>query len=221
MKGMKKSNIKLNLGCGPNGLDGWLNYDWGILALLSKFRLLRRLFFLVKILPKEYDLPWPAIKLVDIRKKFPQADKSVQYVYCSHVLEHFEQWQTFNILKECRRVLTKNGWIRIVVPDIEKLIEIYQKDQKKRSFRPAQRLCRLWWGYDKDSLPTGFWGRTVRTFIRDHKWHYDKKEMEYLLKLAGFSRIKVQRFKKGEVLDLDKLDLLEQKNHSLYIEAST
>ena len=212
--------MKLNLGCGPSGLNTWINYDWGILALLSKFPFLRKFLIFFKVYPKDYDLPWPKIKLVDIRKKLPLEEKSVKYIYCSHVIEHFEFWQALLILKECRRVIENDGLIRIIVPDIEKLIGIYRRNLEKEFPRPAQQFCRYWWGYDKDKIPENFWEKINRIFIRDHKWHYDQKEMVFILKQAGFSKIKILSFQEGKTPDIDKLDLPEQQNHSLYIEAS-
>jgi len=68
---MESSEIMLNIGCGPNGLNHWLNYDWGVLPLLSKFPGARRCLIQLGALPKGYDLPWARLKLVDIRKKIP------------------------------------------------------------------------------------------------------------------------------------------------------
>ena len=40
---MKKSVLKLNLGCGPVIIDGWINVDYAIGARLNKFLLFRKL----------------------------------------------------------------------------------------------------------------------------------------------------------------------------------
>lgn len=213
MRKTENESLKLNLGCGPSGLNTWINYDWGILPVLSKFSFLREILVNFKILPKNYELKWPTIKLFDIRKKLPFKDQSVDFIYCSHVLEHFEVWEAQKILKECKRVLKKGGWLRLVVPDIKKMINIYQD-------LGAEKFCCLWWGYPKNIKPKNFLEKLSRNFIRDHKWHYDQKEMVFILKQAGFSKIKILSFQEGKTPDIDKLDLPEQQNHSLYIEAS-
>ena len=209
--------LKLNVGSGPNGLDGWLNYDWGILALLSKFQIFRKGLISLGILPKTYDVSWPPIKLVDIRKKFPLQNNIVQYIYCSQVLEHFEKWEALEILKECKRVLKNGGCIRIIVPDIEKIYKLYQESQSDS--RPGREFCRIWWGYEKDIRPKNVIQRLARKFIRDHAWNYDKYELELLFQEAGFKKVRLANFQEGEMPDIEKLDVEDHKSHSLYMEA--
>jgi len=72
---------------------------------------------------------WPQFHLVDIRKKFPLEDNSINFIYCSHVLEHFKRWQLIEILKEGRRALKVDGWIRIVIPGLDEMISKYIKKQ--------------------------------------------------------------------------------------------
>jgi len=152
---------KINLGCGPSGINGWINYDWGLLPFLNKFNLLK---FAVKLglIDKSYLTKWPKFELVDIRKRLPVDDSIINYIYCSHVLEHFERWEAKNILMESKRkrVLKKGGVIRIVLPDIDKLIQKY-KDVG------ADEFCRIWWGFDKDKEPKSFLTKLSRYFIRD------------------------------------------------------
>ena len=219
---MESSEIMLNIGCGPNGLNHWLNYDWGVLPLLSKFPGVRRCLIQLGALPKGYDLPWARLKLVDIRKQFPLADGAVKFIYCSHVIEHFERWEALHILRECRRCLRNDGVLRLVVPDIPKLIACYQQAvaAAQPGARPARDLCRLWWGFDKDIAPGSFLGRLSRRFIRDHQWNYDRQELELLVKEAGFRAMTVCEFAKGAVPDLDKLDLEGHKAHSIYVEVT-
>lgn len=219
---MKSPDILLNIGCGPNGLSHWLNYDWGVLPLLSKFPGARRLLIRLGVLPQGYDLAWAPLKLVDIRKPFPLADGTVKFIYCSHVIEHFERWEALHILRECRRCLKEGGVLRLVVPDIPKLIASYQQAAAaaRSGAKPARDLCRLWWGFDKDIEPGSFIGRFSRRFIRDHQWNYDRQELEWLVQEAGFRSLTVCEFRKGTVPDLDPLDYEGHKPHSLYAEVT-
>lgn len=212
---MNKKIIKLNIGCGPSGIAGWLNYDWGMLPLLSKTPLIRKTMAIFGLLPNQYVLKWPNLKLVDIRRRFPLEDESVKFIYCSHVLEHFERWEAAKILTECWRVLERDGVIRVVVPDIEKMFDLYHQTKT----RPGQMFCRLWWGYDKDKIPANFLQVFSRRFIRDHQWHYDKQELNLMLRKAGFIKINWVGFGKGSLPDIEKLDLESHENHSLYAEA--
>ena len=59
-----------------------------------------------------------------------------------------------------------------------------------------------------------------KRFIRSHQWHYDRDELELILKVSGFKKIKFVDFREGNFPDLDPLDLKSHKNHSLYVEAT-
>lgn len=205
----KNKDLKLNLGCGPTGIKGWLNYDWGVLPFLSKMQSFRKILVKLEILPNTYDITWPAIKLVDIRKKLPLPNDSVKYIYCSHVLEHFERWEALKILQECKRILALKGFIRVIIPDIKKMISF-----------PETKLNHLWWGYEKEIEPKNFIERFRGKFIRAHKWHYSEETIKSLMNEAGFTKIILCDFRKGKVPDIEKLDLQDHKEHSLYLEAT-
>jgi SAM-dependent methyltransferase len=220
---MNDTDIKLNLGCGPNSASGWLNFDWGVLPLLSKLPWLRKTAIALRVLPARYEAPWPAIRLVDIRKRFPLPDGSVKFIYCSHVLEHFERWEAVRILNECRRCLKPGGIMRIVVPDIARMFANYQEalqppPDAAGEKRPARDLCRTWWGFSTDEEPGGFFGRLSRKFMRNHRWHYDRRELEWLVKDAGFDQMTLCDFREGAVPDLQMLDYADHKPHSIYVE---
>lgn len=80
---------KLNLGCGPDFRDDWENIDlW------------------------DYD---PRVVVVDLEKAtLPYKDSSIDEVRATHVLEHV--WNYAELLNECHRVLKKDGFIYIEVP---------------------------------------------------------------------------------------------------------
>ena len=208
--------IKLNLGSGPAGLDGWLNYDWGALPLLSKMPWLRRVLVRLGVLPAAYDVTWPVIRLVDIRKRLPLADATVNFIYCSQVLEHMERWEALRVLRESYRILISGGCLRVSVPDLALICHAYHAGKGER---PSQEACRLLWGHPKDVAPTGAVARFCRRFIRPHEWCYDHPEMEQLLREAGFTDIHRCSFRKGETPDLDRAELDIHAPHSLYVEA--
>lgn len=219
---MSNTLKKLNLGCGPNGLDDWINYDWGVLPLFSKLQGIRQFGIRLGLLDKKYDIRWPKIKLVDIRKRLPLQDETIDCIYCSHVLEHLERWEALFALKESFRVLVRGGRIRIAVPDLEYICRHYLDSRSVPVVqgRPAQDACRLLWGHPKDIEPGSWFSKWSRRFIRGHEWAYDESEMTKLLAEAGFSEIERCTFRKGNVPDLDRLDLTDHAAHSLYMEAS-
>jgi predicted SAM-dependent methyltransferase len=201
--------IKINLGSGPASAKGWINYDWGLLPILGKYRL-TSIFVKLRLLPKNYDWKWPKIQLVDISGALPNEDNSVDFIYCSHVLEHFEKNEAIKILKECRRVLKTKGRIRIVLPDLDKIIGRYNdSDSFNREF----------FGFDKD-LYVGILGKIKRLFLRGHEWMYNTKSAVELLKESGFRKVRRCSFRKGRIPNIEILDLDQHQRISLYLEAS-
>jgi predicted SAM-dependent methyltransferase len=61
----------------------------------------------------------------DLNHPFPWADETFDVVYHSHVLEHFTKENAKKFLKECKRVLKPNGIHRVVVPDLEGIVNEY------------------------------------------------------------------------------------------------
>lgn len=89
----------LNLGCGHRFHPDWENVDFVAAA--------------------------PAVRAHDLRQGVPYPDESFDFVYHSHLLEHFPKRAAPLFLRECRRVLKPGGVIRVVVPDLERIVELY------------------------------------------------------------------------------------------------
>lgn len=53
----------------------------------------------------------------DVRK-LPYEDNSIDEIYNSHLIEHFNFKEAFDVLKEWKRVLKPNGWLIIETPDL-------------------------------------------------------------------------------------------------------
>jgi predicted SAM-dependent methyltransferase len=88
----RRTDLRLNLGCGSNLKPGWVNIDLGGDAKLH----------------------------LDLREPFPFADSSADIVYSEHLFEHLsypEDAQHF--LRESLRVLKPGGKTSIGVPDME------------------------------------------------------------------------------------------------------
>ena len=102
-------------------------------------------------------------------------DDTVDEIYASHVLEYFDRNEVESVLNEWKRVLKKDGVLRIAVPNFETLIEVYQEtDEIEKILGPLY----------------GKWNLTDGSFIY-HKTVYDKKSLTELLERIGFSDIKL------------------------------
>lgn len=59
------------------------------------------------------------------------ADATVDFLYASHCLEHFEYGNVPRVLREWRRVLRPGGIARISVPDFDTMVDVYIRGGRK------------------------------------------------------------------------------------------
>jgi Uncharacterized protein conserved in bacteria len=98
---------KLNLGCGSDILEGYVNVD------------IRK--------AKGVDV------VVDITKKLPFKDKSFEEVLAQDVLEHLILADQENLLLEINRILIDSGTLKIRTPNIEAILELLADDPETRN----------------------------------------------------------------------------------------
>lgn len=104
----------LNLGCGARYHEEWLNFDF---VSHSTF-----------------------VKQTNLTDGIPIADKTIDFVYHSHILEHFTKIQGAYFLEECYRVLKDGGILRVVIPDLEQIainylstLKVVLEDENQRN----------------------------------------------------------------------------------------
>ncbi|MBM3940852.1 MAG: methyltransferase domain-containing protein [SAR202 cluster bacterium] len=195
---MTPQGNRLHLGCGTVAPAAWINVDGSWNAWLSNHRLLRGLLRRVRIVtPKDDAIAWPSnIVVHDVRRRLPFADGSMSAVYASHLLEHLYRDEARALLRECRRVLAPGGVLRLVVPDLESLVNEYlgraavgapgegppfehaadrlvHRMLMRSPSRPAGNLARRLYGGAKD--------------FHSHKWMYDAASLIALVGEAGFT----------------------------------
>jgi ubiquinone/menaquinone biosynthesis C-methylase UbiE len=95
------------------------------------------------------------------------ADNSADLIYCSHALEYFDRDDARRVLAEWWRVLGPGGVLRLAVPDLQALIEIYHKTvYDEASLGALLQEC----GF---SEPRRWdWRKTEHTSIDDHSQAY-------------------------------------------------
>jgi predicted SAM-dependent methyltransferase len=91
----------LNVGCGKKFHHHWVNVD---MTSNSKDVIAHNLL-----------------------KGIPFPDNYFEVLYHSQVLEHFPKEKACDFIKECNRVLKPGGVIRVVVPDLENIVDEYKK----------------------------------------------------------------------------------------------
>lgn len=65
------------------------------------------------------------VKIHNLRKPLPFSTDFADGIYCSHFLEHLDAKSADLFLKECLRCLKPEGTLRIVVPNLEKIVKDY------------------------------------------------------------------------------------------------
>jgi predicted SAM-dependent methyltransferase len=176
---LQQSEKKLNLGCGPNPKQGWINID---------------------LFDSHADLS------LDLREKWPFADRSISHVYSEHVFEHFElHEEVSHFLSEARRVLQPGGLFDVGVPDTEWPLRAYGN--------PANP----YWPFAKTVHPE--WCETQLDHINyhfrqgiEHKYAWDYETLAMTLCKFGFTDIMRREF--DPTLDADS-----RKTGTLYMRA--
>ncbi len=217
------SNIKkVNLGCGRNVIEEWINIDKSWNIALSKHHFLKLLFYKLRIISRvAYEANWSGKNILrhDIRKKLPFKDKSVNYVYCSHVLEHLTREDAQKVCQDVYKILKPGGVFRVVVPDLKLLTSKYINGDKSffgDSKEPiADNFINYVWRIKEKRSHTFF----ENLFIDYHKWMYDFESLSHLLRNSGFEEVSECKYRQGECADLKRIEPLKRREESIYIEA--
>ena len=83
--------IKLQLGCGPQILEGWINID---------------------------NMQYPGVdQVLDVTKGLPF--ENVAFIFAVHFIEHLAYPDALGLLHECRRILRDDGILRLLTPNLD------------------------------------------------------------------------------------------------------
>ena len=184
----------LDVGCGPNTHDDFINLDaaWG----------------------PGIDICW------DLgRGELPLQDATLAGVFSEHCLEHLCFEASTHLIAEFRRVLRPGGVARVSVPDGELYLDIYAR--RKLSADAAQTETDEF-PYEKTDRAKAIYSpiASVNRIARGHQhlYLYDFAMMKLVFERAGF--VDVSRAEYGQGRD-DKLliDSEHRAIESLYVEA--
>jgi ubiquinone/menaquinone biosynthesis C-methylase UbiE len=213
---MNAPKIKLNIGCGPNGqFEGFINIDNSKAILLAKFPKIKKLLFKLGLISKEkFEHDWTGVRWMDASRRLPFASESVDKIFCSHFLEHIPPNNGENVLKECYRVLKKDGIMRLVVPDLLWYAERYVSETmriQKDSTLPDDRTVH-------DKFLETVYGAYLnkKRYGASHCYMYDLPTLVFILKKIGFEKIHKCQYQEGEDKEMPKYDT--RPEDSLHIE---
>ena len=227
-------SLYLNIGCGNNLVDNksWINIDNSIIAKIRRtplwifIRILININYFKKIIPV-YFYNYPKLKIVDIRKKLPFPDNYFDNIYCSQVVEHLYKYDLIFLIEECYRVLKKGGTARFLTPDLDKIINLYNKNNlnifKINDLLDSDNIC--------NHFNTMFYPRSnvlnlKRSFItklfdfvpQQHKYIYNFDTLSYLFTSNGFINTHIVDTVNSKFPDVKLLD--RYQDVSLLLEAS-
>jgi predicted O-linked N-acetylglucosamine transferase (SPINDLY family)/predicted SAM-dependent methyltransferase/GT2 family glycosyltransferase len=144
--------------------------------------------------------------LCDIRDELPFEDESCSFIYNEHVLEHLTVEEGLFFLKECHRVLQPGGVLRVAMPDLKDVVDNYNSE----NFRDPDWL--KWPEYQ--FIQTRAEAINISFRWWEHKWLYDREELNRRLSEAGFTISKAAEWGKSNVPELENR---ETRGESLLI----
>lgn len=159
---------KLQIGAGPNILEGWLNTDY-----------------------------YPGsrgVVFLNATKHFPFKDRTFDYIFSEHQIEHLTYREGLYMLRECYRILKAGGRIRIATPDLETLIGLYTSEKSDIQQRYIN------WIVDNFLPEIGIYRESfvINNAFRNfgHQFIYDRATLQGAMEEVGF--IGITRYAPGE-----------------------
>jgi len=169
--------MKLNLGCGQQVVEGWINVDYALGARLAATPVLGATVRALGLFKMRWD---PRIHIHDLTKPLPWADDTADVCYTSHTVEHMSRDEGRHLVSEAYRVLRPGGVLRVVVPDLHDVVSRYAGGRL-----PAEHFVEelgVLYGSGKGGLR-----RALAPVVEfPHKCMYDTEAMCRLLTSRGF-----------------------------------
>ena len=197
--------VLVNLGSSLVVAPGWINVDGSLSALAASWpplaqRLIYRLTSVRALMPeREFLATLRSSRFVHhlLEYGIPLPSACADVIFSSHLLEHLSRPDGEQMLREAWRVLKPGGRIRIDVPDLAKVIELYQAGEKRQALE-------------------GLFAYSDVGFFARHRYMYDFDVLRDALERVGFRQVEQCPFGVGRVPDLA---ILDNRPESLCVEA--
>lgn len=197
--------VKVNLGSSLSVADGWTHVDASLntffscylpagLKLAYRFSGSRE-----SCSQEEYIAKLRNHTFIHHRLEYgiPFADNTIDFIYSSHLLEHFFLDDARKLLRDAYRTLKNAGRIRICVPDLEYALGLYNDGRKDQAL--------------------SFFFPSYPGILSQHHYMYDFDLLKALLETVGFVDIEHCAFQEGKTPDIVKLD--NRAEQTLFVEA--
>lgn len=162
---------KLQIGAGPNRLEGWLNAD---LSPVSS-----------------------EIVFLDARERFPFEDRVFDYVFSEHLIEHLTYREGLFMLGECYRILKPGGKLRTATPNIEQVVGLYSKEKSELQTQYLEQYVDHLHRLHPEQAHDGVCF-VVNSFFRawHHQFLYDPPTLQAAMEGTGF--VEITQYLPGE-----------------------
>ena len=181
---------KLNIGPSNIHLNGWINMEYD-----------EEYWLTAKKNNKDNELKWGTpiddgkIATRDYPDCFgdvsnlPFSDNTFDEVRSSHVMEHISTKLTHKGFREQFRVLKSGGWIRVIVPSFDILLERFINKEKYQEFWDKTMNDKgLWWESELKQ-PCGTIDEALFAILYlngEHKYFFSKDSLTAILERVGF-----------------------------------
>jgi SAM-dependent methyltransferase len=200
---MSNLPYRLHLGAFDCGIDGWVNTDVTPHLFVARVPFLAHAMRASGLLNAErFDQHrrgiFRRLRYMDLTKPLPLPAGSCEAVFSAHVFEHLFLEEIEPLVRELHRILVPGGICRVVVPDLEKIVALFNVE------RPEPFL--------REMFEIG-----ARKAVKNaHHCGFTKASLTRIFLESGFSRTEICDFQQGRCPDLDKLD---NRPSSIFFEA--
>jgi len=175
----------IQYGCGWSAPRQWRNFDASPTLRFERMPFIGRLYT-----KNQFRFP-SNVEYGDIVRGLPVEKNSCAGVYCSHVLEHLSLGDFRVALRNTKEILRPAGIFRLVLPDLEHSIRMYNENTLPDAASEFMRETSL--GHEnRDRGLKGF----ISTWLGNsqHLWMWDYKSIVAELRDAGFIDIRKASF---------------------------
>jgi predicted SAM-dependent methyltransferase len=144
----------------------------------------------------------------DIREGLPWPDDDFDYAVAIHGLQDLPYLDVVPALRELRRVLRPGGVLRLGLPDLDRALEAYARDERDYFYIPDTEVATL----SGKLIVQIVWYGSVRT---PFTWEFARE----LLVRAGFGCVRRCAYRRTSTPYAEIVELDNRERESLFVEA--
>jgi SAM-dependent methyltransferase len=189
---MSERGLCLNIGCGKNAADGWINIDSSPYLRATELPVVGKLA--LRAVRNENELK--SATYGDIVRGLKLQPGCCELVFASHILEHLSLPDFDTALSNIYSYLRPGGRLRIIVPDLTDYVDAYRKEREDpaASGQAAANFMELsGLGNVRSRKSLGDRWRDTLSNAR-HQWMWDQPSLIAALGRHGFENCRVCKY---------------------------